>query len=93
MERYFRKNNNRRSRSQLDFIIQGLMVSNKSHFFALLYQAMIEHPSYVILSDMPQERKLEILNSMMLHYEEREDYEKCAQLKQMQQQVNKNLTC
>jgi hypothetical protein len=54
---------------------------------------MIEHPSYVILSDMPQERKLEILNSMMLHYEEREDYEKCAQLKQMQQQVNKNLTC
>lgn len=91
MDRYFRKDNNRRFRDRWDIIIEGLMVSNKAQFFALLYQAMIEHPTYVILSDMPLERKLEILNGMMLHYEEREDFEKCAALLEMQQQVNKNL--
>jgi hypothetical protein len=87
MERYFRKNNNRRSRSQLDFIIQGLMVSNKSHFFALLYQAMIEHPSYVILSDMPIDRKFNLLDEMMEYYESHEDYEKCAKLLKIQKEV------
>jgi hypothetical protein len=90
MDKFFRKNN-RRGFDKWDIIIEGLMVNNKAQFFAMLYQAMLEHPSYVILSDMPLERKLEILNRMMLHYEEREDYEKCAQLKEMQQQVNKNL--
>ncbi len=91
MDKFFRKNNRRRGFDKWDIIIEGLMVNNKAQFFAMLYQAMLEHPSYVILSDMPLERKLEILNRMVLHYEEREDYEKCATLFQMQQQVNKNL--
>lgn len=90
MDKFFRKNN-RRDLSKWDIIIQGLMVNNKAQFYVMLYHAMLEHPSYVILSDMPLERKLEILNRMMLHYEEREDYEKCAQLKSMQQQVNNTL--
>ena len=67
------------------------MVSNKSHFFAALYQAMMEHPAYVILSDMPQERKLDILNNMLKFYEEREDFEKCKKLFEMQQQLNQDL--
>lgn len=90
MDKFFRKNN-RRDLSKWDIIIQGLMVNNKAQFYVMLYHAMLEHPSYVILSDMPLERKLEILNRMMSHYEEREDYEKCAQLKSMQQQVNNSL--
>ena len=36
---------------------------------------------------------LEILNSMLKHYEEREDYEKCGQLLSMQQQVTNTTTC
>jgi hypothetical protein len=67
------------------------MVNNKSKFFAALYQAMMEHPAYVILSDMPQERKVDILNNMLSFYEEREDFEKCAKLFKMQQQLNDNL--
>ena len=54
---------------------------------------MVDHPSYVILSDMPLGRKLEILNSMLKHYEGREDYEKCGQLLSMQQQVTNTTTC
>jgi hypothetical protein len=52
---------------------------------------MMEHPAYVILSDMPQERKVDILNNMLSFYEEREDFEKCAKLFKMQQQLNDNL--
>jgi len=72
-------------------IIEGLMVNNKSAFFGALYQAMMEHPAYVVLSDMPTERKNEILTRMLKFYETREDFEKCAKLLEMQQQVNSNL--
>lgn len=89
----FRKNNRRNPRDRWDIIIEGLMVNNKAQFFALLYSAMVDHPSYVILSDMPLGRKLEILNSMLKHYEEREDYEKCGQLLSMQQQVTNTTIC
>jgi len=90
MNSFFRKNR-RSNTSKWDIIIEGLMVSNKSHFFAALYQAMMEHPAYVILSDMPQERKLDILNNMLKFYEEREDFEKCKKLFEMQQQLNQDL--
>lgn len=89
MNRFFRKNR-RSGTSRWDIIIEGLMVNNKSQFFAALYQAMMEHPAYVILSDMPQERKLDILNNMLSFYEDREDFEKCANLFKMQQQLNNN---
>ena len=87
MDKFFRKNR-RLFNSKWDTIIEGLMVSNKSHFFAALYQAMMEHPSYVILSDMPSERKILILKRMVSFYEEKEGYEKCKKLYEMQQQVN-----
>ena len=89
MNNYFGKN--RDSRNKWDIIIDGLMVNSKSRFFAALYQAMMEHPAYVILSDMPQERKSEILSNMLNFYEEREDFEKCAKLFKIQQQLNDNL--
>ena len=89
MNNYFGKD--RDSRKKWDIIIDGLMVNNKSRFFAVLYQAMMEHPAYVILSDMTQERKLEILNSMLNFYEQREDFEKCTDLFKIQQQLNNNV--
>ncbi len=90
MDKFFRKNR-RLFNSKWDIIIEGLMVNNRSTFFAALYQAMMEHPSYVILSDMPTDRKLKILSNMLSYYEEKEDYEKCQKLLEMQQQVNQNL--
>jgi len=90
MDKFFRKNR-RRMNSRWDIIIEGLMVSNKSTFFTALYQAMMEHPAYVILSDMPADRKIELLGNMLKYYEDREDFEKCAKLYEMQQQVTQNL--
>lgn len=82
---------NRGHNKRWDIIIEGLMVNNKNKFFAALYQAMMAHPAYVVLSDMPSERKLEILNRMLKFYEEREDFEKCAALMKIQQELNNHL--
>jgi hypothetical protein len=83
--------NKRRFSKRWHVIIEGLMVNNEPLFFQALYQAMIEHPTYVILSDMETERKYVILNKMMKYYESKEDYEKCAKLLEIQKQVNDNI--
>ena len=88
MDKFFK---GRKKSTSWDVIIEGLMVSNKAMFFAALYNAMMEHPSYVILSDMPCERKISILDNMVAYYELKEDYEKCANLVKIQKQVNNNL--
>lgn len=72
--------NNRRNRKDFYAAIEGLIVNNKSVFFSVLYNAIMEHPAYVVLSDMSKERKCEILEDMLRHYEGLEAYEKCANL-------------
>lgn len=81
--------NNRPEKRHLDFkaIVQGLMSSNRSAFFLALYQAMMEHPTYVILSEMPVDRKISVLNDMLSFYEGQEDYEKCANILKLQKEV------
>tara|TARA_B100000768_G_C11213570_1_gene347138 strand:+ start:767 stop:1021 length:255 start_codon:yes stop_codon:yes gene_type:complete len=73
----------RRNKKDFYEAIEGLIVNNKSMFFSVLYKAIMEHPSYVVLSDMPMDRKCEILEDMLKHYEVHEDYEKCAKLVKM----------
>lgn len=85
MDFFSRKN--RKRFDKFHAIIDGLSVSDRGQFFNLLYHAMIEHPVYVILSDMPVERKYELLNQMMRYYESHEDYEKCAKLLKIQKEV------
>lgn len=89
MNNYFGKD--RGFQNRWDIIIDGLMVNNKSRFFTALYQAMMEHPTYIILSDMSYSHKLDILSNMLNFYEEREDFEKCANLFKIQQQLNNNV--
>lgn len=77
----------RRNRKDFYAAIEGLFVSNKSMFFHVLYNAIMEHPAYVVLSDMPKSRKFEILEDMLKHYEKHEDYEKCAKLLNVKQNL------
>lgn len=64
-----------------------LLLANRELFYTTLYNAIVTHPSYVILSDIPSPRKLEIINEMIQYYESREDYEKCAHLLKVKKQV------
>lgn len=84
-----RTNNGNGKKKLLDFyaIIEGIIANNKPAFFQVLYQAMMEHPSYIILSDMERDRKVEILQQMLSHYENLEDYEKCANLFKLQKSL------
>lgn len=83
---------NRRNNKDFYASIEGLFVNNKSMFFYVLYNAMMEHPAYVLLSDMPKERKFEILEDMLVHYELNESYEKCAELIKMKNNISKTDT-
>lgn len=89
MNNYFGRGRNFQNKWHI--IMDDLMVNDKSMFFTALYQAIIKHPTYIILSDMPCAHKLDILSNMLNFYEEREDFEKCANLFKIQQQLNNNV--
>ena len=82
---FFSNRNNQDPKSEL--FAKILLLANRDLFYTTLYSAIINHPSYVILSDIPGDRKVEILNEMIEYYESREDYEKCAHLVKVKKQV------
>lgn len=63
------------------------VLRDKGAFFNILYDAINAHPSYVVLSDMTSERKLEIIGEIISYYEKREDYEKCASLLKIKKEI------
>tara|TARA_B110000285_G_C14963844_1_gene533025 strand:- start:14 stop:268 length:255 start_codon:yes stop_codon:yes gene_type:complete len=68
-------------------IIDGLMVNDKDMFFNALYMAMTNHPTYVITADLEQDRKDIILSAMLLYFEDREEFEKCASICTIKKQI------
>ena len=71
---------NQEERIPWQVLVDGLISNNKEAFFHALFLAISKHPSYVILADVEIERKADILNKMIVHYEDREDFEKCQLL-------------
>tara|TARA_B110000902_G_C14138618_1_gene524841 strand:+ start:106 stop:357 length:252 start_codon:yes stop_codon:yes gene_type:complete len=69
-------------------LIDGILVKNEDLFINTLYQAISKHPSYVILSDMDHKRKNTIISAMLAYYENKEDYEKCVILFEIQKELD-----
>lgn len=59
-------------------IINGLVDVETT--YNIIYDAIIEHPTYVVFSKSDSDHKVKVLNKMIKHYEELEEYEKCANL-------------
>lgn len=59
-------------------IINGLVDVETT--YNIIYDAIIQHPSYVIFSKSDSDHKVKVLTKMIKHYEELEEYEKCANL-------------
>jgi len=59
-------------------IINGLI--DKDGSYNIIYDAIIKHPSYVILSDGEASHKIKVIDKIINHYEQKEEYEKCAAL-------------
>jgi hypothetical protein len=68
-------------------LINGMMLINTEKFFQAVYDAIQKHPTYVILSDFDSDRKLYILEQMLKHYENKEDFEKCKVIFEVKKQV------
>ena len=59
----------------------------KTSLFNTIYEAIMNRPSYVILADSPAERKLQVIDELIQFYEQKEDYEKCANLFNIKKEV------
>ena len=68
-------------------IVGSLLIENKEALYQVLYKAILNHPSYVVLSDLPVGRKLQIIEEMIIHFELKEDYEKCANLLKLKKEL------
>lgn len=68
-------------------MIASVIFTNRDHFYQGLYDAICKHPSYVILSDLETDEKIEIINSMIGYYEAREAYENCAKLVEIKKEL------
>jgi hypothetical protein len=68
-------------------LVNGLMLVNTENFFKAVFDAIQKHPTYVILSDFESDRKMFILEEMLKHYENKEDFEKCKVIFEIKKQV------
>jgi len=60
--------------------IASLIYTHRDQFYEALYQAIHKNTSYVVLSELEQDKKINIINGIIEYYEAKEAYEKCAEL-------------
>jgi len=71
-------------------MLSSLIFVNRDSFYHILYDAISEHPSYVILSDLNTESKLNIIDGMIKYFENKESYERCANLLIIKKNIKEN---
>lgn len=71
--------------NSLNFAMSKLM--DEDYFYNIVYEAVMKHPSYVIIASGKDERKLQIIGNMITFFEEKEDYEKCYDLFRIKKEI------
>ena len=74
-------------------IVNNIMLLNSEAFFRAVFDAMQNHPTYVILSDFESDRKIYIMDQMLEHYEKKEDLEKCKVIFEIKKQIEIENRC
>jgi citrate lyase beta subunit len=74
-------------------IVNNIMLLNSEAFFRAVFDAMQNHPTYVILSDFESDRKIYIMDQMLEHYEKKEDFEKCKVIFEIKKQIEIENRC
>ena len=68
----------------LKLVLANLEKNNYDEYMRLCYSMMIMFPSEVIRYDKEESKvKIASLTSMIKHFEEKEEYEKCQKLKEL----------
>jgi len=61
--------------------------ADEDYFYNIVYEAIMRHPSYVILSESNLDRRVQIIGNMIVFFEEKEDYEKCYELFNIKKEI------
>jgi hypothetical protein len=69
-------------------ILLGLGGLGHDEFMEVFYNLIISSPEDILSYDETPEHKIAKLNHLLEFFEEREQYEKCAKIKEIQQLIN-----
>lgn len=70
--------------------IEQLKTSSKEIMMELIYKAIIENEMGALQNNSPVEEKIEALQTVIRFFSEREQYERCHQLKQIIDKIHVN---
>lgn len=71
-------------------IIVGLSGLDQDDFMEVFYNLMISSPEDILSYDETPEHKIAKLDGLLRFFEEREQFERCVKIKEMQKLVNSN---
>lgn len=63
--------------------IEQLKTSSKDIMMELIYKAIVQNEMGALQNDVPIDEKIEALQTVIRYFSEREEYEKCSDLKQI----------
>ena len=79
------------SDKQLKIILDNLEKLNYDEYMNLCYNIVITFPHDIIsYNDISSIDKIKSLNKLILHFEEKEQYEKCNEIKRIQSKLKGN---
>lgn len=79
------------SDKQLKLILDNLEKVNYNEYMNLCYNIIIAFPDDILsYSGIPDNQKVDSLNRLILHFEEKEQYEKCNEIKKIQSKLKGN---
>jgi hypothetical protein len=71
-------------------ILLGLSSMNHEEFMEVFYNLMISSPNDILNYDELPEHKISKLDNLLKFFEEREQFEKCAKIKEIQKLIKDN---
>lgn len=71
-------------------IIIGLGDLSQDEFMEVFYNLIIASPEDILEYDETPEHKIAKLDNLLKFFEEREQFEKCAKIKKIQELINSN---
>lgn len=68
--------------------IELLKKTDLEAYYQLVYESITNFPEDAVKDDSPKSNKVSALNKLIDYFEQREEYEKCAKLKVILDQIN-----
>lgn len=68
--------------------IELLKKQDLEAYYQLVYESITNFPEDAVEDDSPKSNKVSALNKLIDYFEQKEEYEKCAKLKNILDQIN-----